>query len=115
MPGLLAHMGGLTNCLHAAAITASPSNLRVKVNGGQAVLTTLDLLTIAGCPFQIPTPAGITKPQPCVTVRLEPSARVKINGAPALLVTPAALCYSAEQIPQGPPNSSPNQKRVIAT
>jgi len=115
MPGFLAHVGALTNCPHAGTIPPSPpSSPRVFVNGVQAVLTVKDLLTVAGCPFQIPFGVG-TKPQPCVTTRLEVSKNVLIDGSPALILTPSAICYSAEQIPQGPPNSSAIQKRVIAT
>ena len=115
MPGFLAHVGALTNCPHVGTIAANPSSPpRVLVNGTQAVLTVKDLLTVVGCPFQVPVAPG-TKPQPCVTVRLEASTQVLIDGSPALILTPTAMCYSAEQILQGPPNSSPIQKRVVAT
>jgi hypothetical protein len=117
MPGILLHVGALTNCPHLAAVTVTPpAPPRVFVNVAQAVLTMANLLTVAGCPFQVPepTPSG-TKPQPCGTVRVQPSTRVLINGQPAALLTPATLCYSVEQIPQGPPNSAAAQKRVLAT
>jgi hypothetical protein len=117
MPGFLVHIGALTNCPHAGAVTAPPpAPPRVFVNVGQAVLTMANPLTVAGCPFQVPapTPSG-TKPQPCVTVRVQPATRVFINGQPAALLTPQTLCYSVEQLPQGPPNSAATQKRVIAT
>lgn len=115
MPGFLAHVGALTNCPHAGTIATTPSSPpRVFVNGTQAVLTIKDLLTVAGCPFQIPVGVG-TKPQPCVIARLEASTKVLIGGSPALILTPTAMCYSAEQILQGPPNSSPIQKRVTVT
>lgn len=115
MPGLLVHIGAITNCTHAGPVTANPNGLpHVFVNITQAVLSIKDLHKVAGCPFQLPTPAG-PKPQPCVLVRLEPATRVFINGAPAAILTPAAICQSIEQIPQGPPISSPIQKRVIAT
>jgi hypothetical protein len=115
MPGLLVHVGAITNCLHAGAVTASPSpSTRVFINGAQAVLTIADLHTVAGCPFQIPVGLG-TKPQPCVLVKLEAATKVLINGTPVAILTPIAIGQSAEQIPQGPPNSSAIQKRVIAT
>jgi hypothetical protein len=117
MPGTLVHIGALTNCPHLAPVTAPPpAPPRVFVNGAQAVLSMANVLTVAGCPFQVPapTPSG-TKPQPCVTVRVQASTRVLINGQPAALLTPATLCYSVEQIPQGPPNSAAAQKRVLAT
>ncbi len=119
MPGLLAHVGALTNCPHAGTIPPQPpSSPRVFVNGGQPVLTFIDLITVAGCPFQIPNPVAATPPtipHPCVTVRLEASKKVSISGSPALILTPTALCYSAEQMFQGPPNSSAIQKRILAT
>jgi hypothetical protein len=115
MPGFLLHVGAIINCPHAGTVTAPPpSPPRVFVNGVQAVLTIKELYAVAACPFQIPFGAG-TKPQPCVTVRVEPASRVLVNGLPAAILTPAAICQSAEQIPQGPPNSSPIQKRVQAT
>lgn len=117
MPGFLVHIGAITNCTHAGPVTANPSGTpRVFVNAAQPVLTITDLHKVAGCPFQAPapTPSG-TKPQPCVLVRVEPATRVFINGQPAAILTPAAICQSIEQIPQGPPNSSAIQKRVIAT
>ena len=115
MPGSLLHVGAIISCPHTGTVTAPPpSPPRVFVNGVQAVLTIKELYTVASCPFQIPVGAA-TKPQPCVTVRVESAARVFVNGVPAAILTPAAICQSAEQFPQGPPNSSPIQKRVQAT
>jgi hypothetical protein len=117
MPGFLVHIGAIINCTHPpGTVTVNTTGVpRVWVNkGAQQVLAIKDLHTVAGCMFQIPVGAG-TKPQPCVTVRLEPATRVFVNGEPAAILTPAAICYSAEQIPQGPPNSSPIQKQVVAT
>lgn len=114
MPGPLVHVGALLTCPHQGAITVVPSGPRVFVNSTQAVLGALDIPTVAGCVFQIPVPGG-TKPQPCVTVKLETATRVLVNGQPAAILTPLAICQSAEQAPQGPPNSSPIQTRVIAT
>lgn len=120
MPGFLVHRDAIINCTHAGTVTApSPSPPRVFVNFAQPVLTIKELHTVAGCPFQVPapTPSG-TKPQPCITVRLEPATRVFVNGIPAAILTPAAICQIAGQIPQIPPNapnSSPIQKRVVAT
>jgi hypothetical protein len=114
MPGLLVHVGAIINCFHPpGTVTANTTGPpRVLVNKGvQQVLTTKELHKVAGCPFQVP---GTPKLQPCVTVRLEPATRVFVNGEPAVILTPAAMCYSVEQIPQGPPNSSPIQTRVIA-
>jgi hypothetical protein len=118
MPGLLVHVGIVMQCTHAAPVTTAPSQPRVLV-GGQPVATVNSLLTVAGCPFQIPVGAG-TKPQPCVKVQwLMQSTRVLVAGTPALLqVGPgsgAGICQSVEQIPQGPPMVSSMQTRVTAT
>jgi hypothetical protein len=115
MPGLLVHIGAITNCTHTGTVTTPPpSPPRVFVNFTQAVLTIKEIHAVAGCPFQIPVGVG-TKPQPCITVCVQPAKRVLVNGVPAAIYTPATLCYSVEQIPQGPPNAIPIQKRVIAT
>jgi hypothetical protein len=104
MPGPLLHVGALTNCFHGAPVTVPPTNTRVSVSGALA-LTTADVPAVAGCPFQIPVGVA-TKPQPCVTVKLIPSTKVLINNVPAAILTPATLCLSAEQIPQGAPVSA---------
>jgi hypothetical protein len=113
MPGLLLHVGAITNCFHqTGVVSASPvSPPRVMVNDVQPVLTISDLHKVVGCLFTVPGP----KAQPCVTVRVEAATRVMVNGQPVAILTPAALCLSAEQVPQGIPNSAATQKRVIAT
>ena len=71
--------------------------------------TDVDVATITGCPFTVPT----GKPQPCVTVEWMTSAlRIKIEGQAALLSVSQGLCKSAEQAPQGPVNISVTQSRV---
>jgi hypothetical protein len=114
MPGLLMHAGATVQCTHAGPANIIPTQPRVLVNGMPVALMT-DQMVVAGCVFTVPGP----KPQPCVLVKwLMPSARVLINGQPAMLI-PApgsgpALCQSVEQIPQGPPIVSVVQTRVIA-
>ena len=105
-------------CTHMATVTTPPAQPRVLVSG-QPVATLANMLTVAGCPFQIPVGAG-TKPQPCVRVQWSLlSARVLVAGQPALLQAApgpgAALCQSAEQIPQGPPMVTTFQTRVLAS
>lgn len=119
MPGLLLHVNAVMQCTHSAPATTVPAQPRVLVNG-QPVATIANLITVAGCPFQIPVGAG-TKPQPCVTVKWAMiSARVLVNGQPALLQpsptgTGSGICQSVEQIPQGPPIIGMVQTRVIGT
>jgi hypothetical protein len=49
-----------------------------------------------------------------VTIRwLTPATRVQVNGSPALLESSTGICQSAEQIPQGPPQVSVVQHRVV--
>jgi hypothetical protein len=114
MPGSLLHVGATVTCTHAAPVTAVTSNSRVLVNG-MPVVTISDTFTVAGCPFQIPIPAG-TKPQPCVRIQWTvPATRVFVNGQPVLLQVSTGICLSAEQIPQGAPIVSVVQPRVMGT
>jgi hypothetical protein len=114
MPGFLLHGGATVMCTHAGPATIIPTQPRVLVSGMPVALIS-DQIVVAGCAFTLPGP----KPQPCVTVKwLMPSARVTINGQPAMVIaapgTGPGLCQSAEQIPQGPPIVSVVQSRVIA-
>jgi hypothetical protein len=95
-------------CPHAGPISVVPGNTRVLVSG-TPVATTADQYLVAGCVFTVGT-----KPQPCVTVRwLVPAARVMVNGVPVVLQASTGLCFSAEQIPQGPPTIVSTQPRVV--
>lgn len=79
----------------------STSNTEVMA-GGSPVLLETDQHTVGGCPFQVPTPGG-PKPQPCVIVRWQlPAVQSKVRGIGILTQSSIGLCYSAEQIPQGP-------------
>ncbi|MFF2545539.1 hypothetical protein ACFVUY_23610 [Kitasatospora sp. NPDC058063] len=108
MPGNLLHVNATVTCPHGAQATALPSQARVLV-AGQAVTATADLYTVTGCPFNV---AG--KPQPCVTIRwVVPSARIRVNGSPALPQSAVGLCQSTEQVPQGPPVVTVVQQRAV--
>ena len=111
MPGFLVHVGASAICPHGGQVTFLTSNARVLVSG-QPALTVADTYVIAGCVFQVPTPAG-PKPQPCVTGRwIVPATRVLINGQPAIVLSSTGLCQSPEQIPQGPPTIIATQTRA---
>ena len=117
MPGLILSVGAVMQCTHAATATIAPGQTRVLVSG-QPAATVSNLITVAGCPFQIPIGTG-TKPQPCVKVQWAMmSARVTVMGQPLLLQAApgpgAGVCQSVEQIPQGPPVVSVLQTRVTA-
>lgn len=101
-------------CPHGGTVNVQSSNQKVKTSQ-QSVLTISDTFTISGCPFQVPTPGG-PKPQPCVRLQwVVPAKRVRVNGQPALLRDSSGICFSAEQIPQGPPNVVMTQVRVRGT
>jgi hypothetical protein len=95
-------------CPHGGRVILTTANAQVQIDGGYALLQT-DVHTVAGCPFTTPVP----KPQPCVTLRWTSGAtQTKINQVPVLLQTSSGLCFSAEQIPQGPPIVVQTQQRA---
>jgi hypothetical protein len=117
MPGFLLHVNTGMTCTHAAPAMVQPVPTRVLVNQ-QPVATVANLITVTGCPFQIPVGPG-TKPQPCVTVKwANISGRVKVMGQFVLLQTgPCAgggTCLPIEQTPQGPPIVNSMLMRVKA-
>jgi hypothetical protein len=117
MPGFILHVGATMQCTHMAPATIPPMQPRVQVSA-QPAAPFASVISVAGCPFQIPIVVG-TKPQPCVLVKWAmPSTRVMVNGQPlALVPSPGAgpgICQSVEQIPQGPPQVTVVQTRVIA-
>jgi hypothetical protein len=118
MPGFMLHVGATIQCTHLAPAATAPTQPRVLVSG-QPVAVSSNVILVAGCLFQIPTPGG-PKPQPCVKVQWGlQSTRVLVMGQPALLQpspgTGPGICQSVEQIPQGPPTVSALQMRVMAT
>lgn len=97
-------------CPHGGAVSLTTTNSQCQIDGGYALLQT-DVHTVSGCPFQKPTTPPI--PSPCVTVRwLTGATQTKVNQTPVLLQTSSGLCYSAEQIPQGPPTITQAQSRA---
>lgn len=108
MSGNLLHVNATVNCPHGGQATLLPSRTRVLASG-QPVATLADVYTITGCAFTVGT-----KPQPCVTIKwVTPSARITLDGQPAILQSSVGLCQSAEQIPQGPPNVVVVQQRAV--
>jgi hypothetical protein len=87
-------------CPHGGTVMlGTTADAICQIDGGFALLLT-DVHPVAGCPFL--KPGAI--PSPCVTVRwLTGATQTKVNQTPVLLQTSSGLCFSAEQIPQGPP------------
>jgi len=110
----IVHVGATINCPHGGQIAPITTNTRVLVQGSP-VVTKPDTFLVSGCPFQVPIPGG-TKPQPCMTAEfLVPALRVFVNGNPVILKNSTGICKSAEQIPQGTPNTIQTQIRVKGT
>jgi hypothetical protein len=85
-------------CPHGGSVMLQTSNADMKIQGAPALLLT-DIHTVAGCSFTLPGP----KPSPCITVRWSVGAmQTKVHGTPVLLQNSVGICYSAEQVPQGP-------------
>jgi len=85
-------------CPHGGSVILQTSNVDMMIQGAPALLVT-DLHAVAGCPFFVGP-----KPSPCLTVRwLVGAIQTNVHGIPVLLQTSIGLCFSAEQIPQGPP------------
>ena len=110
MPGPVLHTGASANCPHGGVITIVVASPRVQVSGMPAAVLT-DQGLVAGCAFMVGN-----KPQPCVTTKwIVGATRVTANGVPLLINPCVALCFSADQIPGGPPVIASSQTRVIAT
>jgi hypothetical protein len=109
MPGPAVQLGAPCICPHGGQITAITANSRVLLGGAPALLQT-DTFTVAGCAFSVGP-----KPQPCILARwLVVATRVTVMGQPLVIQAGTGLCFSAEQIPQGPPTVLAAQPRVIA-
>jgi len=105
--GFLVHVGSSLLCPHAGSVSIITSNTRVFVSS-QPAATQGDNFLVSGCPFTVGN-----KPQPCISASwIVPSARIRINGQPAILQDSTGLCQSAEQIPQGSPTVASTQARV---
>jgi hypothetical protein len=113
VPGPLIQALAPGTCPHVLGqLACKTSNARVFLDGRPA-LTVADVPQVASCPFQVPVGAG-TKPQPCLTARPAPAGHVFIGPNAAVVNQPgAAICQSAEQIPQGPATIV-SQTRVVA-
>ncbi len=99
------------SCPHAAKATFAASASKVTIDGAPVLLEG-DAVSIAGCPFTVPT----GKPQPCVEAVLQvKTAKLVVEGKAVLLQGPGDLCESAEKAPQGPLAVSRVQSVVTAS
>lgn len=100
MSGNTLNVNSTLQCPHGGSVQIISANVRVKVDGAYAALST-DQFIISGCPFQVPVGAG-TVPSPCLTVHwVVTDMRVKVSGAFTLSRSSVGLCQSALQVPQG--------------
>src|SRR5690242_19369989 len=110
MPAPVLTMAAVMTCPHGGHVQPIPSNPRLMI-GGAPVLTVGDTYAVIGCAFVV-----VLKPQPCVMVRwISGATRMTANGVPVLTQASVGICFSADQIPAGPPIiASPGQTRLLA-
>lgn len=97
-------------CPHGGQVQIISSNSKVQAVENP-MATAADTFIVSGCPFQLPTVPPI--PSPCMTVQwVVPDMRVTINGTPSLSQSSVGLCFSATQLPQGPPSVVSTQSKV---
>lgn len=108
MPALTLTTASTLMCPHGGTVQVVSTNSRALAGSPIAVAGDMP---IAGCPFQIP--AAVPIPSPCVTARwIVPDMRVTAGGTPTLSQTSVALCFSAQQVPQGPVVVASSQTRT---
>jgi hypothetical protein len=111
MPGPVLTALARPQCPHGGPGTLIPGATKVLVEGG-LVLLAGDAGSFLGCAFTVPT----GKPQPCVKAQFTlPASKVLVENKPVLLLNPADLALSAEQVPGGPVVWGSVQAKVIAT
>jgi hypothetical protein len=99
------------NCPHAAKASFLATSSKVLIDGTPAMLQG-DQVLVAGCPFTVPS----GKPQPCIKANLIMQAvKIKIESKGVIVQSPADMCESAEQIPQGPVVYAQVQTKMIVT
>lgn len=117
MPGFVLHVGAVITCAHGIPATIPPMQPRALVSG-QPIMPITTVISVAGCPFQLPTGGGPV-PDPCLIVQWAmPATRVLVSGQPAAVCAgpgPGAGTVIAALGPAPPPMVSFVQPRVIAT
>ncbi|MEV7529592.1 hypothetical protein [Streptomyces hydrogenans] len=110
MPGLLLHHGALMMCAHPPGLVTIPAPVQQRVLvGPHPVATAADTFLVAGCGF----PAATLGAPPCTSVVwLHTSARVLVNGLPALL-QPSPPVGVAPAVGVGTPPPNPPMVQVM--
>ncbi|MGW3119868.1 hypothetical protein ACWDBW_22445 [Streptomyces sp. NPDC001107] len=108
MSGSLLDASAVIGCPHGGRVTAATTPSGGVRIGGAAVATGAHAYVVTGCPHSV---AGV--PSPCVSVRwTADGSGVTVDGAPVLLDTSAAECFTAAFVPQGPPLVQAAQRKV---
>lgn len=108
MPGSLLDAGAVIGCPHGGRVTAATTPSGGVLSQGVAVATAAHGYVVTGCPHTV---AGVHTP--CVSVRwTADGSGVTVDGAPVLLDTSAAQCFTAAFVPQGPPVVQAAQRKV---
>ncbi|QOV40064.1 hypothetical protein IM697_17695 [Streptomyces ferrugineus] len=106
--GILLDADTVIGCPHGGRVTAATSPSGGVSITGAAVATAAHSYVVTGCPHTVD---GV--PAPCVTVRWTADGTgITVDGAPVLLDTSAAECFSAAFVPQGPPVVQAAQRKV---
>ncbi|MFC4467197.1 hypothetical protein ACFPH6_22170 [Streptomyces xiangluensis] len=96
------------SCPHGGRATAATTSAGTVLMDGTPVATAAHSYVVTGCPHSVD---GV--PVPCVSVRWTADRTgVTVDGAPVLLDTSAAQCFTAAFVPQGPPVVRAAQRKV---
>jgi hypothetical protein len=99
LSGSLLDAGAVIGCPHGGRVAATTTPLGGVRIQGAAVATATHAYVVTGCPHTVD---GVHTP--CVAVRWSADGSgVTVDGAPVLLDTSAAQCFTAAFVPQGPP------------
>ncbi|WP_409473055.1 hypothetical protein [Streptomyces sp. HC307] len=108
MSASLLDAGAVIGCPHGGRVTAATTPTGAVFSDGVPVATAAHSYVVTGCPHTVD---GV--PMPCVSVRwTADSTGVTVDGAPVLLDTSAAQCFTAALMPQGPPVVQAAQRKV---
>ncbi|MGW3650361.1 hypothetical protein [Streptomyces sp. NPDC000878] len=109
MSGSLLDASAVIGCPHGGRVSAATTPTGgVRVAGAVVVTAAHAHAVVTGCPHTVD---GV--PTPCVTVRWTAgSSGVLVDGAPVLLDSSAAQCFTSAFVPQGPPVVQAAQRKV---